>query len=200
MTKEASVNIIVVGESGVGKTSLVNSLLGTFEETSPTVNCDHNVKKIQIGETVVTLFIWDTAGQERFRTMTSSFYHGADAAILAFDITDESSFENLVHWDQEIDRFGRQSIAKIIAGTKADLAQNRKVEISTAQSMATNMKLKYIETSAKQSSGIEEVFVALTQQFLLQQGPTRSKNSRNGIVISSIRRKTDKAKGANICT
>ena len=79
------------------------------------------------------LQIWDTAGQERFRTITSSYYRGANGIIVVYDVTDRESFANVKQWLHEIDRYASESVHKLLVGNKSDLQDKRAVAQAEAK-------------------------------------------------------------------
>lgn len=119
-----------------------------------TLNCDGKVIKLQI---------WDTAGQERFRTITSSYYRGAQGIILVFDCTDMESFNNVKQWLGEIDRYACENVNKLLVGNKTDLVQGRVVDTNVATEFAESMDIPYIETSAKNATGVEDAFMMMAR-------------------------------------
>eukprot|EP01083_Nonionella_stella_P172877 594594_1 len=99
--------VVMVGDSGVGKSSLLKRFANrdfTGDYIS-TIGVDFEIKTLEIDGKTVKLQIWDTAGQERFRTITSSYYRGAHGIIIVYDITDKESFDNVRQWLFEIDRY-----------------------------------------------------------------------------------------------
>jgi Ras-related protein Rab-1A len=115
--------IIILGDSGVGKTALLNRFSDdTFTETySTTVGIDFKIRTISVEGKKIKLQMWDTAGQERFRTLVASYYRGAHGTILAYDVTKKSSFNNVRNWVKEIDSHNTEGITKIILANKVDL-------------------------------------------------------------------------------
>ena len=104
---------------------------------------------------------WDTAGQERFRTITSSYYRGAQGIMLVYDCTDPESFHNVKQWMGEIDRYACENVNKLLVGNKCDLRDEKRVESETAKEFADNMEVPFIETSAKTATNVEETFVMM---------------------------------------
>eukprot|EP01083_Nonionella_stella_P272006 922148_1 len=99
--------LLLVGDTGVGKTCLLMSF--TSEEYDPdtrsTIGVDLKVKIVHVRGKKIKLTIWDTAGQERFRTLTSAYYRGAQGVILVYDITRKETFDNILEWLKEVDIF-----------------------------------------------------------------------------------------------
>ena len=95
--KKVLVKIIIIGESGVGKTALLHKyVMGKFiEDHKATIGADFLSKEITVDDKIVTLQIWDTAGQERFQSLGNAFYRGSDACVLVYDVTDENSFQQV---------------------------------------------------------------------------------------------------------
>lgn len=87
--------ILLIGDSAVGKSSLLVSFIsGSVEDPAPTIGVDFKIKLLTVGGKRLKLIIWDTAGQERFRTLTSSYYRGAQGIILVYDVTRRDTFTN----------------------------------------------------------------------------------------------------------
>mmetsp|Transcript_15296 Transcript_15296/g.19848 ORF Transcript_15296/g.19848 Transcript_15296/m.19848 type:complete len:113 (+) Transcript_15296:39-377(+) len=101
--KKVLLKVIILGDSGVGKTSLMNQYVNQryTEQYKATIGADFLTKEVTIEDKLVTLQIWDTAGQERFQSLGVAFYRGADACILVYDITNAKSFDGLDTWREE---------------------------------------------------------------------------------------------------
>jgi Ras-related protein Rab-7A len=95
--------VIILGDSGVGKTSLMNQYVSNrfSEQYKATIGADFLTKEVMIDDKLVTLQIWDTAGQERFQSLGVAFFRGADACILVYDMTDGKTFESLDKWKSD---------------------------------------------------------------------------------------------------
>lgn len=167
--KNIEFEVILVGESNVGKTSIFKKFIDdTFSDTlACTINIDYKVKSIKINENlIVDLKIYDTAGQEKFKALTKKYYQNANGVILVFDLTDENSFTKLNKWVNDInDNAGNVEV--ILVGNKSDL-ENRKVSETKAQIFAKEKKMKYIETSAKEGKNIlllfEELIIGMNKR------------------------------------
>ncbi|BGP32496.1 hypothetical protein JCM10296v2_004277 [Rhodotorula toruloides] len=116
--------VVIVGSQGVGKTSLIHrSTTGKFNHSlSSTMGAGFLTKKLTIADTKVHFQLWDTAGGERFRSLAKLYYRGALAAILVYDVTDESSLQELKFWLQELRKNMSEDLIILVVGTKADLA------------------------------------------------------------------------------
>ena len=113
------------------------------------IGVDFKLKNIEIDSKKIKLQIWDTAGQERFKTITTSYYKGAHAILIVFDITDRDSFDHVRNWMADIDKFAKEGVLRILVGNKCDLEQNRKVRKEEAEEIAKKYGINYIETSKK---------------------------------------------------
>ena len=133
------------------------------------IGVDFKLKNIEIDNKKIKLQIWDTAGQERFRTITTSYYKGAHAIVIVFDITEKDSFEHVKVWMQDIDKFAKQGVMRILVGNKCDLEHQRAVTKDQGNEMALKYGIKYIETSAKDTINIEELFVNTAKNLMSKQ-------------------------------
>ena len=110
--------------------------------------------------------LWDTAGQERFRTITQSYYRGADGIIIVFDVTDKDSFDSTSHWMHEIDKANFDCV-KFLIGNKTDLQEKRQVSFEEAQKFSKNHSFDYFETSAKVSGlNVRQAFSKVAEKLL----------------------------------
>ena len=131
--------LVFLGEQSVGKTSLITRFMydsfdNTYQvtRTSPPNNCvqvkvfqatigiDFLSKTMYLEDRTVRLQLWDTAGQERFKNISSAYYRGAQAVLLAFDITDRRTFTNLDIWLAELEKHGGEKMVKVVVGNKSD--------------------------------------------------------------------------------
>ncbi|XP_043823097.1 ras-related protein Rab-18 isoform X2 [Dromiciops gliroides] len=118
-----TLKILIIGESGVGKSSLLLRFTDdTFDpELAATIGVDFKVKTISVDGNKAKLAIWDTAGQERFRTLTPSYYRGAQGVILVYDVTRRDTFVKLDNWLNELETYcTRNDIVKMLVGNKID--------------------------------------------------------------------------------
>ncbi|CAD8112247.1 unnamed protein product [Paramecium sonneborni] len=131
-----------------------------------TIGVDFKTKTVTIGEHNVKLQIWDTAGQDRFRTITCSYYRGAQGIIIVYDITDRESFENVKTWIAEIDKYASESVNRMLVGNKADITERREVSYEEGLELSRQYQFPFYETSAKSSINVEAAFTHITKNIL----------------------------------
>lgn len=158
---------MLIGNSGVGKSCL---LLRFSDDTYTndyisTIGVDFKIKTVELDGKTVKLQIWDTAGQERFRTITSSYYRGSHGIIIVYDVTDQESFNGVKMWLQEIDRYATSTVLKLLVGNKCDMSDKRVVEYDVAKEFAEANKMPFLETSALDSTNVEEAFLTMARQI-----------------------------------
>lgn len=181
--------LVLVGDASVGKTCVVQRFkTGAFSaRQGSTIGVDFTMKTLEIQGKRVKLQIWDTAGQERFRTITQSYYRSANGAILAYDITKRSTFLSVPHWIEDVRKYAGSNIVQLLIGNKSDLADFREVPLTEAQSLAEHYDiLCAIETSAKDSSNVEEAFTRVATELIMRHGgPMFSEKSTDHIQLDS---------------
>jgi Ras-related protein Rab-7A len=181
-THKKTLKIVILGDSGVGKTSIMNCYsTGKFTgQYKATIGADFLSKDAIVTDSLgqrhyVTLQIWDTAGQERFQSLGMAFYRGADGAILVYDITDPESLEHLERWRREfINQIGigggvhhyGPPFPFVVLGNKCDKEAVRKIPGYAAEewcargnpAIGDETPLQHLETSAKTAVNVEEAF------------------------------------------
>ncbi|XP_007950952.1 ras-related protein Rab-19 [Orycteropus afer afer] len=161
--------VILIGDSNVGKTCVVQHFKsGVYTDTQQnTIGVDFTVRSLDVDGKKVKMQVWDTAGQERFRTITQSYYRSAHAAIIAYDLTRWSTFESVPHWIHEIEKYGAANLVMMLIGNKADLWEQRHVLFEDACTLAEKYGLlAVLETSAKESRNIDEVFLLMAKELM----------------------------------
>ena len=164
--------IVLLGESGVGKTSIISRFINdTFEEGLVTTTGASYASKDMIFKDyqnqLVKFEIWDTAGQEKYRALTQIFYKDAGIAILVYDITNEESFEEVKnYWYEQLKESAPKNIVIGLAANKSDLFDKEKVSEEKARTFAKEIGAIFKLTSACTSVGVEELFINVGCKFL----------------------------------
>ena len=173
--------ILIIGSASVGKSSILLKYVDNlFDENSlNTIGVDFKIKTIKIGDKMVKLQIWDTAGCERFKSITASYYRGCNVIIFAYDITSESSFENIPRLVNEVKEYcANQELPLFyLVGCKSDLESKRRVKHGEGLKMATFIDAKFFECSAKSSICIHDVFDQLAID-VVNSGKIKSSQSK----------------------
>jgi len=182
---EFILKIIMVGDSGVGKSCLLKAFMGEpFDKNyTSTIGVDFEIKPVSINERQVNLQIWDTAGQERFRTITTSYYRSSDAILLIFDVSEKQTFKNCEAWLEDVRLYAKDKVDILLLGNKADLVSKRVVDYKTAKEFADKHGMLYMETSAKQNVNVDKAFTKLAtaayQQKTAASAEARAKSAVN---------------------
>ncbi|KAE8897315.1 hypothetical protein PF002_g25256 [Phytophthora fragariae] len=161
--------LLLIGDAGVGKSSMLLRFTDdTFDDNlQSTIGVDFKVKMMQVDGKKIKMTIWDTAGQERFRTLTSSYYRGAQGIVLVYDVARRDTFENLDLWLQEVEVYspaGGRDVVKLLVGNKID--KERVVSRREAEDWARSKGMLFVESSAKTKIGIQQVFNEVVQKIL----------------------------------
>eukprot|EP00918_Siedleckia_nematoides_P077340 GHVU01169109.1.p1 GENE.GHVU01169109.1~~GHVU01169109.1.p1 ORF type:complete len:202 (+),score=54.66 GHVU01169109.1:191-796(+) len=159
--------LLLIGDSGVGKSCLLLRFADdTYTESYiSTIGVDFKIRTLELDGKTVKLQIWDTAGQERFRTITSSYYRGAHGIIVVYDVTDQESFNNVKQWMNEIDRYANEKVNKMLVGNKCDLTSKKVVQTDDAKQYAETLGIPFLETSAKDSTNVEQAFITMAAEI-----------------------------------
>ena len=177
--------LIVLGDSGVGKTNIIRRYVSdTFSiDTKATVGVEFFTKSFRVNNDVVKLEIWDTAGQERYKSITSAYYKGSRGALLVYDITRYSTFEDIEKWMKEIKERIQGSLKMMIIGNKVDLNDQRNVDIQTALDKAKTLNVPLLETSAVDSTNVNKAFEIILKEMYkeLKIEKESEKNEQNKI-------------------
>ncbi|KAI1719767.1 ras family domain-containing protein [Ditylenchus destructor] len=155
--------LLLIGDSGVGKSCLL----------------------LRFADDTYTESYISTIGVdfERFRTITSSYYRGAHGIIVVYDITDQDSFNNVKQWLQEIDRYASESVNKLLVGNKCDLTTKRAVETNVAKEYADQLSIPFLETSAKNSTNVEQAFITMATEIKNRMGPLQQAGQTSHVRI-----------------
>lgn len=154
---------IVIGDLGVGKTSIINRCFrNRFEKDyKPTIGVEYEVKNFQILDCPFQLQIWDTSGEERFKCITTAYYRGAHAIVVVFDMTESLSLVHCGQWlDEALDKT-RTTVPEIfLVGNKKDACKSNQLERirEEAKKLSDDLNAEYWEVSAKSGENVKEIF------------------------------------------
>ena len=170
MAEPEGIKITLIGNSGVGKTSIINQYIDqTFDEANAaTIGANYSEKVITKNNKEYELNIWDTAGQEKFHSVGKHFYKDAYIVCLVYDITSQDSLEQLqTIWYPDIKKFGEKYTILAVVGNKSDLYENDNLaDENQAKEFAQSINAIFMLTSAKTGDGIEKLFDTLVDKFL----------------------------------
>lgn len=182
--------LLIVGDSGCGKSALLMRYVDSEFQTAymTTIGVDFKVKTVDVRGKKIKLQIWDTAGQERFRTITSSYYRGAHAIMVVYDVNEATSFQNVKHWIDEVHKNASRDVPMIIVGTKADSETRR--EVSSAEAAAFGAKCGYpmLEASSKTPMGVDEAFQLMVDGVLGSLEGASSAAVVNSLAMPGVRK------------
>lgn len=174
--KKNILKVIILGDSGVGKTSLMHRYVNDkySQQYKATIGADFLTKEIAVDDKVATMQVWDTAGQERFQSLGVAFYRGADCCVLVYDVTNAKSFENIKTWRDEFlvhaNVSSPETFPFIILGNKIDSEENKKVVTTKAAQELTKQlgDVPLFLTSAKNAINVDMAFEEIARNALQQ--------------------------------
>ena len=167
MKEDYKFKIVIVGDSGVGKTNLVKRFVqNSFNlNTQSTVGVEFFSNNYYVNDKLIRIEMWDTAGQERYKSITSAYYKGAIGALIVYDVTNISSFKNVDRWFYEIKDFASKDIQVIMIGNKTDLIDKKEISTEMSQDKALELEIPVLETSALNASNVKEAFHLLIKEI-----------------------------------
>uniref|UniRef100_A0A673ZZQ8 Calcium release activated channel regulator 2A n=1 Tax=Salmo trutta TaxID=8032 RepID=A0A673ZZQ8_SALTR len=181
--------IVLVGNSSVGKTSLLRRFCDDcfYPGTSATVGIDYSVKTIRVDNSQVALQMWDTAGQERYRSLTKQFFRKADGVVVMYDITAEQSFTAVRQWLTSVQEGAGEDIPIMLLGNKMDKGSERKVQTRVGEKFAKDCQLIFYECSACSGQNVVDSMVNLAR--ILKEQEDREKEKTIHLVNSPSQKK-----------
>ncbi|KAH8926279.1 hypothetical protein BT69DRAFT_1279012 [Atractiella rhizophila] len=182
--KKVLLKVIILGDSGVGKTSLMNQYVNKrfSNQYKATIGADFLTKEVMIEDRLVTMQLWDTAGQERFQSLGVAFYRGADCCVLVYDVNSSKSFETLDSWRDEflVQASPRdpENFPFVVLGNKIDMEESKRV-VSQKRALTWCQQkgnIPYFETSAKEAINVEQAFREACVNALASEGDNEDFN------------------------
>ena len=191
--------VILIGDSSVGKTNLLNRFVKNEfnSQSKPTVGVDFFSKTVTIDKKSVKAQIWDTAGQERFKAFSSAYYNGSHGAIIAYDVTNKESFENVKNWITELKtHLELSNLVVMLIGNKTDLENQRQVTEEQGRSLAEQLDFFFMETSAMKNSTneVSKAFMVIIEE-ILNKNPQLKKKGGEKIDLGKKNEVKDTKKG-----
>jgi len=173
------IKLLMIGDSGVGKTCLLlryanDSFSPTFITT---IGIDFKIKNVEIDGKTIKLQIWDTAGQERFRTITTSYFRGAQGILLVYDVTDRQSFNSIHNWVSQLNSNADPNISRVLIGNKCDVPESeRVVSVEEGKELAAQFGIEnFFECSAKQDLNVTAAFTKVAHHVMNRVGTSANK-------------------------
>ena len=203
------VKIILIGDSGVGKTNLINISTGKqFNEGQiSTTSCCFCVKRIELNNKRFNLYLWDTIGQEKLKSLTRIFFKNSKIVILVFDITHKDTFEGLNYWLKEVkDNLPDDTIIGV-CGNKADLYMEEQVSKEECEEYAKSINAKMAYTSAKDDKvGFNNFLIKLVQDYYnankkvdTKEINSKKENNHNIVLNNNNNQKNKEKNNSNCC-
>ena len=160
--------ILLLGDSEVGKSCFLMRYSDNVfvENYITTIGLDYKLKSVKLdsGKTI-KVQLWDTAGQDKYRTIAKNYFKGSHGILLLYDVTKQSSFQNIRDWIQDIREEDSQKAIIFLIGNKIDLVDKRKISKEKGIELAEEYKLPFFEASAKSGENVDEVFKALYKKI-----------------------------------
>ena len=204
------IKIILLGESSVGKTNLINAYCGNkfMEQGFTTLSIkNETIKTIKINNKELKVSLWDTAGQEKFRSVTKTFIRGSHIVLFVYDVTRIETFLELNYWfNTTLEELGDENVIFGVVGNKCDLIEKIEVDKDEAESYATSKNASFYETSAKEDAeGFKDYVNKLIENliknnnFMFEEQNLNNKDEGNINLNKDKMDKTDKKEKKGCC-
>ena len=164
---EMMVKVILIGDSGVGKTNIMSKFLKNqfMEESKATIGVEFGSKLFNHEGHKIKAQIWDPAGQEKYKAITGAYYKGSKGALVVYDITQKKTFENIEKWVNDLKAAGDPKITIILIGNKNDLDDKRQVSKDQGEEKARSFGCAFLETSAYSGDNIDKAFNLMVKEI-----------------------------------
>ena len=194
---DEEIKVILVGEMGTGKTSLINTAIGlSFQDKLPSTTTNSIVNKVmEIKGKKYSINLWDTIGQEKYRSLTKIFMKGAKVVIFVYDITNLQSFQELNYWFDCTKDIINEKIVMGIVGNKSDLFLKEEVKESDARELAKQKGFEFALTSAKDPLIFCEFLEKLVKKYLgeeVDDDDDKGKKKKDKLNLDKAKQKTKK--------
>ena len=199
---ELKCKVIVIGDSGVGKTTFISRLIDRFEENAAsTFGVSYVTKELKIDNILVHFDIWDTAGQEKYHAVNRLFYVDSKICIIVYDITNRTTFNNACNfWYKAITNEITGNIIIGLAGNKSDLYSKEEVREEEAINYAQEKNMIFSLTSSYDNTGVNELFYKLGKMYLnlYHKGILKNEDKGNGRIALNDENKNNNNNNQNI--
>ena len=177
--------IIIIGDTCVGKSNILSRYLKDEfrEDSKSTVGVELGSKFLKVKGVGTKLQIWDTAGQERYRSITSSYFKGSHGCFIVYDITNETSFEDVNKWYEQVQKESSKEVSIILVGNKCDLENERKVSKEKGEEKARALNCPFFETSALSKLKIDDIFNEMVNNIFDRTGGPKNDDDDDDIEI-----------------
>ena len=195
---QSEIKVILIGDSGVGKTNLINIATGNgFDANENTsVACNYTVKKLVINGKEYIINLWDTIGQEKFRQLTKIFFNNSKIVILVYDITRKESFEALPNWLKDVEEEIGLDFVRGVVANKMDLYLDEEVKGNEGEEYAKSINAKFLATSAKKDD--PKIFIEFLGNLLTEYLSLYKENTTGSFTITR-KSSMKKNKNSNCC-
>jgi small GTP-binding protein len=162
------VKIVLLGDGGVGKTSLVYRFIENrfSRDFKSTLGVNLLKKKVKLDDKDVSVQIWDLGGQEAYKKLRKLYLEGAQGALIVFDVLSQRSFDNLEDWTQSFIQIRGSSMPMVLIANKIDMEEHRIISKQQAETYAKKYNMRLIETSAATGENVEKAFIELIKKVV----------------------------------
>ena len=202
---EMMFKVVLVGDQFVGKTNIMSKYLKNefHEDSKATVGVEFGSKQFNIDGHNIKAQIWDTAGQERYKAITSAYYKGAKGAFVVYDITNNTSFESIEKWINDLKGAADKDLTIIVVGNKCDLEEKRQVTKEKGEEKANKLEVAFMETSAFSGENLDKAFELMIKEVyrkcheeMLAEGDVDIIDEDQGI---NLAKKNENTEGKKCC-
>ena len=190
-----TIKIIVVGNSGVGKTNIIFRLVNNqfIADYAPTIGVDFLCYNVEFIDKIFKFILMDTAGSEEFKSITRGYYKNCSFALVVYDVTDKKSFNDIKQWIEDCQNYGNKNIYIVLVGNKIDLNEKRKISKEEGEKFAKEHIMAFYETSAKTGENIADIFLGISEILSnnIDEGKFDFNNPSSGVKEKQIEEKED---------